>query len=232
MMWRTAAICFATRTGKWSARRRFPCAADRRDRSVGPTTTGSASSPNTAASVSALCLLRLMSAPLIQFATSTAIQTGLPSRLLRACRAPGSVAVRQDGEEGSRRARNSAPMSHRTSQSPISANRSGSVIGANTSVRRAAVSAPKRAAAMPAQERPLLVNTLFDPLFASFRKTLLASFPEPLLGPLGCPFDQRHPDLLQRPHRRHHRARWRHPLGDLPHPIDERALQLRRARIL
>ena len=142
----------------------------------------------------------------------------------------------QEGEERSRRARNSAPVSHRTSQSPISANRSGSVIGANTSVRRAAVSAPKRAAAMPAQERPLLVNTLFDPLFealfASFRKTLLASFPQPLLGPLGCPFDQRHPDLLQRPHRRHHRARRRHPLGDLPHPIDERALQLRRARIL
>ena len=38
-----------------------------------PTTTGSACSPNTAASASADCLLRLMSAPSIRFATSTAI---------------------------------------------------------------------------------------------------------------------------------------------------------------
>ena len=122
-------------------------------------------------------------------------------------------------------------MSHRTSQSPISANRSGSVIGANTSVRRAAVSAPKRAAAIrhrSARCWPTPCSTLF----ATFREALLASFPQPLLGPLGCPFDQCHPHILQGPHRRHHRTRRRHPLGDLPYPVHERAPQLRRAWIL
>ena len=54
----------------------------------------------------------------------------------------------QAGAAGPKRARNSAAVSLRTSQSPTSASRSGSATGASRSARRAAVSASKRVAAI------------------------------------------------------------------------------------
>ena len=62
---------------------------------------------------------------------------------------------------------------------------------------------------MAAQQRPLLVGTLFAPLFEALlsafrevlfstcRKALLAACAEPLLGPFGHSFDQRHPAVLE-----------------------------------
>ena len=128
-----------------------------------------------------------------------------------------------------RATRNSPPVSQRTSQSPTSARRAGLAIGANMVARRTAVDAPKRAAAIRQQQRPLLLNTLFSTLFAALRKALLAAFPKPLLGPFAHPFDERHLRILQRPCRRHRRARRRKALRHLPHPVCKRALQPHRS---
>ena len=67
----------------------------------------------------------------------------------------------------------------------------------------------------PTQQCPLLVDTLRKAfrnalcvaLLTAFHNTLSTTFPEPLLGPLGDPFHQRHARLLQRPYRRHQRSR-------------------------
>ena len=56
---------------------------------------------------------------------------------------------------------------------------------------------------------------------------LLTTFLQPLRGPSGRSFHQRHAHVLQLPYRRQLHAARHQPLHDLPHPVSERPLHLR-----
>ena len=131
------------------------------------------------------------------------------------CRSASSAA-------GSTRARNSSPVSQRTSHSPTSARSSGSAMPASTPDTRSAVSAPNRDTAKRRNSarscsRPCSMPSL-TPLFVAFTK--------PLLRPFGHPLDQCHSHTLQCPHRRRLRIARREMPRQPPYPIGERSLQL------
>ena len=101
--------------------------------------------------------------------------------------------------EGNARARNSSPVSQRTSQSPTSASRSGSSMQANAADNGSVVCAPNRDAAIRHNSARSCSRPRSSPRSIPCSRPSLRPCSSHSLGQLGYPFFERHPYLLQRP---------------------------------
>ena len=110
-----------------------------------------------------------------------------------------------------------SPVSARTIQSPAAVRPSGSAIRSTASDTPDAVSAPNRNAACRRKSARSCASPCSMPCFTPSRSHCF--------GHSAHAFDQRHLQLLQRPHRRQLPAGRRQPLRQLPHPVEEHLVQ-------